>query len=121
MDQHRADYRAASACHYCGTVFTPDNPGTKDHVIPKRFGNFGSANLVRACMACNSLKGDMTLDALIAEAATFQAMADRFMAIARHVGRVAAERSLIPIIVLPPINSETCANNDCDSDENREC
>ena len=106
MDRHRIEYREAERCHYCGNGFTPDNPGTKDHVIPKRFGNLGSANLVRACMACNSLKGDMTLDALRAEAATFQAMADRFMTIAQHVARVASERSLIPVIALAPVERQ---------------
>jgi 5-methylcytosine-specific restriction endonuclease McrA len=43
-------------CQYCGSA---DRKMTIDHVIPRKFGGGETwENLVCACMACNTMKGD---------------------------------------------------------------
>lgn len=47
-------------CHWCHRRFHRGDPGlkaTKDHVVPQCMGG---TETVRACLACNALKGDMT-------------------------------------------------------------
>ena len=54
-----------SRCHYCGTLPTPDNPMTADHLIPVvKGGKTEAANYVPACLRCNSGKGAKMADPL---------------------------------------------------------
>jgi 5-methylcytosine-specific restriction endonuclease McrA len=47
-------------CQYCGRT---DRPLTVDHVIPKHMGGKDTwENLVCACVKCNNLKGNRTLE-----------------------------------------------------------
>lgn len=59
-------------CVYCGErvqckTCSPDGsglPATRDHVIPRAAGGGGKGvrNKVPACLACNQLKGSMSVD-----------------------------------------------------------
>jgi 5-methylcytosine-specific restriction enzyme A len=52
---------SAVACHWCGGAFTPGDPATADHLIPKaRGGTNDRANLVAAHRSCNSRRGGQT-------------------------------------------------------------
>ena len=47
-------------CHWCHRKFHRGDPGlvvTDDHIVPQCMGG---TETVRACRACNELKGDMT-------------------------------------------------------------
>ena len=46
-------------CWYCGTV---RGPWEREHQLPVSRGGVGGDNVVRACEACNHLKGKLTLD-----------------------------------------------------------
>lgn len=51
-----------NACAYCGEAFSPTNPPTKDHIVPKsRGGATHITNLVPACSICNLYKGSKAL------------------------------------------------------------
>ena len=51
----------AVACHWCGGQFTPADPATADHLIPKaRGGTNDRENLVAAHRTCNSSRGGRT-------------------------------------------------------------
>lgn len=50
------------ACAYCGCLDCPENPISIDHLIPLAKGGRNSPiNIVAACLACNTAKGDDTL------------------------------------------------------------
>jgi 5-methylcytosine-specific restriction endonuclease McrA len=54
-------------CRYCGTTLTAKTL-TQDHAIPlSRGGSQWSANLVPACLSCNSRKSDKTIFEFLAE------------------------------------------------------
>lgn len=45
-------------CHYCGSLPTPSNPITLDHLTPAvKGGKAERSNYVPACRTCNSGKG----------------------------------------------------------------
>lgn len=59
-------------CWFCGVETTPParTPGrpppptmrTREHLTPRSRGGRGQANVVRACLACNTQKGNRTLE-----------------------------------------------------------
>ena len=49
-------------CFYCGAEFSPAEPGTWDHKIPRSRGGGEGDNLVAACLRCNCQKGRRTVD-----------------------------------------------------------
>jgi len=53
--------RDGHLCMYCGTPSSPNNPLTRDHVIPtSRGGRNNWRNCVCACRRCNQKKSDLT-------------------------------------------------------------
>lgn len=61
MTRHNIFKRDEGKCQYCGS----SKKLTIDHVIPKSKGGKSTwKNLVTACHACNSKKGDSTLEQL---------------------------------------------------------
>ncbi|MEP6492580.1 MAG: HNH endonuclease [bacterium] len=60
-------------CVYCGEQFPADEL-TLDHVQPRvRGGDRSEGNLVTACKACNTLKGQARLSVFLHEHAHYQA------------------------------------------------
>jgi 5-methylcytosine-specific restriction endonuclease McrA len=55
-------------CAYCWKSL-PFHEATRDHVVPRAHGGGQRGNIVPACRACNSDKGDKTLRAWLAVAA----------------------------------------------------
>jgi hypothetical protein len=57
--------RKKDQCNYCKRVLGTGGPmlaPTMDHIKPRAFGGTNHRrNLVKCCFACNSLKGDMTI------------------------------------------------------------
>jgi 5-methylcytosine-specific restriction endonuclease McrA len=61
MDRHEIFARDEWRCVYCGIVFEAADL-TVDHVQPRvRQGDRSGGNLVTACRACNTRKGDQRL------------------------------------------------------------
>ncbi|WP_288074801.1 HNH endonuclease [Pseudomonas sp.] len=62
-EKRRAIYeRDGHACQYCGYPVT-EKTRTLDHLIPRSGGGrHGVANLITACVSCNSSKGTKSLD-----------------------------------------------------------
>lgn len=51
--------KCGGRCHYCGCALHPFWTFTVDHLVPKsRGGTNALDNLVAACPACNTAKGD---------------------------------------------------------------
>src|SRR5947209_7290228 len=69
-------------CVYCGQQFAADEL-TVDHVQPRvRGGDRSEGNLVTACKACNTVKGDRRLSVFLHEDAGSR---DNFRRYATHV------------------------------------
>jgi 5-methylcytosine-specific restriction endonuclease McrA len=52
----------APRCIYCLRHFTPYNPATVDHIVPRYYGGTDHrCNLIPACRECNHRKGAQTL------------------------------------------------------------
>ena len=65
MKRDRIFERDEFRCVYCGEQFLADEL-TLDHVQPRvRGGDRSEGNLVTACMACNTLKGQRRLSAFL--------------------------------------------------------
>ena len=74
----RDDFR----CVYCGEQFPVDELSL-DHVEPRmRGGDRSEGNLVTACKACNTLKGQRRLSEFLHDSPSARA---NFAALARHV------------------------------------
>ena len=79
-------------CPYCDGVMLRAN---RDHIVPKRMGNRGMQNLIRCCMACNTLKGDMTPAAMRVQAKEVQDHALLLLQIADRTEALIRERGLM--------------------------
>ncbi|HKO17092.1 MAG TPA: HNH endonuclease signature motif containing protein [Gemmatimonadaceae bacterium] len=67
MKRRRIFERDGYRCVYCGSRF-PAEELTIDHVQPRvRGGDRSDGNLVTACEACNTLKGDRRLSDFLRE------------------------------------------------------
>lgn len=56
-------FKTNNKCAYCGVDLTPTGAWAPEHVFPKsRGGSNSEANLVAACITCNSRKGNCTPD-----------------------------------------------------------
>lgn len=74
--------RDENRCVYCGEQFEPDEL-TLDHVQPRvRGGDRSKGNLVAACEACNTLKGQQRLSEFLF---THPAARENFFRYAAHV------------------------------------
>lgn len=77
--------RDGSPCFWCGRAMDAAVPAlrpTRDHVLAKSRGGGRGRNLVWACMACNRIKGDMS----VAEWEAFRSLVPEWWAMWPTVG-----------------------------------
>lgn len=85
------------ACPYCDGPM-PKTVATKDHIVPRALGGhrLGPRNIIRVCLPCNQLKGEMTPEALLAVADEMEIRAAQVREMAKRVDRLISERGLLP-------------------------
>lgn len=84
------------SCAYCDKPFgeAPGDRSSRDHIIPKWFGDRGRNNIAAVCVDCNQLKGRHTPDSLRAYAADLERFAARHRTLADRVEALMTERGL---------------------------
>ncbi len=57
-------FELSQQCFWCGITLCRDRncprSKTREHIIPRSLGGCGKANIVGACMRCNSTRGSAT-------------------------------------------------------------
>lgn len=99
-----------TSCVYCDRQTHPAGPvglrPSKDHIVPKPFGDYGPHNIATACVDCNRMKGSRTPAQMREAANAAIRMAERWRALADRVDSLVADRGILPPWTVDTVLSE---------------